>query len=95
MEEPFLGLEHVYTTDDQALKEHIVEDITEDGLVTLSGSEDACLDSPICRLPHGPIEFDHGVVVGLHYLDLPLCSFHHLQYALLNLKPFCQRVVMQ
>ena len=95
VQESLFCLKDVDAFHDESLKEHIVEDVPENWLVALPRGKYAGLYSPVCCLSHGSVEFNHRVVVWLHYFYLLFGLLHHAQYALLYLSLLVQRVVVQ
>lgn len=85
VQQPFLGLVHLDSPQDQPLEEHVVEDVPKHRLVPLSRCQNSCLASLSHSLPHRSIKFYHRVMVRLNYFDLLLRVIHHFQYALLDL----------
>jgi hypothetical protein len=94
MEKPLFSLKNIDSSKDQALKQHVVENIPENRLISLSGSQDARLHASLNCFPNGSIKFDHGVVIRLHNLNLFLGLFHHFKNRLFNLISFGYWIVM-
>ena len=94
MKQAFLGFVYIDALRDQSLEQHIVKNISKNGLISLARSKYISSYASLSSLTHGFIEFDHWIMVRLNDFNLFLRFIHHLNHTILYFISLCQTIIM-